>query len=556
MIGQVLNHRYEILDKIGEGGMAVTYRGRDGVLGRAVAIKVMRPELAADAEFLARFRREARAAAGITHEHIAGVYDSGNDGPYHYIVMEYVAGESLKARLTRQGPLALEEALRIAGETAEALEAAHSAGVVHRDIKPHNILVGPEGQVKVTDFGIARAMSSSSNTETGTIVGSVNYVSPEQARGDVVGPQSDVYSLGVTLFEMLIGRPPFDGGERLAVLHKHIYDQPPRLRELRPGLPAEVDSMVATCLEKELSRRFASARELLGYLAACPRTEQGVWRPGRGRWWRRAASAGGEAARRGRRRALAFGASAVVLAAVVAALTLWASTRVRGNLVRVPDLVGMSSAGAHEYLKRVRLEYRVVGRRESQEVEEGAVLSQDPPANAEVPPAVVVKVVLSEGFRNVVVPNATQMSVVQAKRNLEAAGLALGAVQEAYDDHVPATYVASTLPNPGARVVRGTEVDIVVSLGPRPSLPPGPPLPSAPRPAGEEKLEFTVPNDVGPGKVDVTVEVTDDKGRHTIYEGHHAAGEDIPTQTLPVNGPTTVRVLVNGQVRAERQYQP
>ena len=222
MIGQVLNDRYEILEKIGEGGMAVAYRGRDRVLGRAVAIKVMRPELAADGEFLARFRREARAAAGIIHEHIAAVYDTGSDGPYHYIVMEYVPGESLKARLQRGGPLPLEEALRIATATAEALEAAHSAGVIHRDIKPHNILLGSEGQVKVTDFGIARAMSGTGNTETGMILGSVNYVSPEQARGGAVGPQSDLYSLGVTLFEMLTGRPPFDGGERLAIVHKHI----------------------------------------------------------------------------------------------------------------------------------------------------------------------------------------------------------------------------------------------------------------------------------------------------------------------------------------------
>jgi beta-lactam-binding protein with PASTA domain/tRNA A-37 threonylcarbamoyl transferase component Bud32 len=551
MVGQVLNHRYEILDKIGEGGMAVTYRGRDRVLGRAVAIKVMRPELAADAEFLARFRREARAAAGITHAHIAGVHDTGSDGPYHYIVMEYVAGESLKTRLLREGPLPLEEALRIASETAEALEAAHSAGVVHRDIKPANILLGSEGEVKVTDFGIARAISSASNTETSTIMGTVNYVSPEQARGEAVGPQSDLYSLGVTLFEMLTGRPPFQGGERLAVLHQHIYDRPPRVRELRPGVPAEADSIVAHCLEKELSPRFASARELLGYLAACPRTEEGEWRPGRGRWRRPARAPG---APRTKRLALALGLSGVVLAGAVAALVLWASTQARTALVRVPDIVGMSNAAAQERLTRMRLEYRVVGRRESQEVEAGAVLSQDPPADAQVLPAAVVKVVLSEGPKSVVVPNVTQMSLAQARRNLEAASLAQGAVQEAYDDRVPAGYVASTLPHPGARVVRGTEVDLVVSLGSKPSLPPGPPLPAPPGRA--ERFEFTVPTDVGPGAVSVVVELADEHGRRTIYEGHHKAGEEIPTQTIYVAGSTTVRALVNGRVRAEQQYQP
>jgi serine/threonine-protein kinase len=555
VIGRVLNDRYEILDKIGEGGMAVTHRGRDRVLGRVVAIKVMKPELAADAGFLARFRREARAAAGITHEHIASVFDTGSDGPYHYIVMEYVAGESLKARLQREGLLPLDEALRIAAEAAEALEAAHSAGVVHRDIKPHNILLGPEGRVKVTDFGIARAMSSVGDSETGTIVGSVSYISPEQARGEAVGPQSDLYSLGTTLFEMLAGRPPFDGGERLAIVHKHIYDQPPRASELRPGLPAEVDSIIEVCLAKELSRRFASARELLGYLNACPRAEKAPWPPGRPRDQRRAPSlAPGDRGRRARRRTLIIASSALAFASLVAAATLWTSARVRGTTVRVPDVVGMSEAAAREYLNRAGLESRVVGHRESPEIEAGAVVTQDPPADRQVPPDAVVKLVLSEGPKTVTVPNVTQMSVSQAKRNLEAAGLTPGAVQQAYDDHVPATYVASTLPAPGSRVVRATEVDLMVSLGPKPVLPPGPPLPPQPS-EHQEKVEFMVPADVGSGEVTVTVEVKDDSGTRTIYEHRHRAGEAIPTQAVTVRAPTTVRILVDGEVRDERQYQ-
>jgi len=556
MIGQVLNERYEILSKIGEGGMAVTYRGRDRLLGRLVAVKVMRPELAADAEFLSRFRREARAAAGITHEHIASVYDTGSDGPYHYIVMEHVAGESLSARLQREGALPLEEALRIAAETAEALDAAHSAGVVHRDIKPHNILLGPEGRVKVTDFGIARAMSSTGNTETGTILGSMNYVSPEQARGDVVGPQSDIYSLGVTLFEMLTGRPPFDGGERLAIVHKHIYDQPRQASESRPGLPHEVDSLVSLCLEKDLSRRFASARELLSYIAACPRTERGIWPP---RWgparWRRTLGLG-RANWRLWRRALSLGFGILVLAGLVAAVTLWASARMKGTMVRVPDVVGMSGAAARAFVERAGLDCRVVGSRESEDVAAGAVLTQNPPADEQVMPGAVVKVVLSEGPKTMTVPNVTQMSVLQARRNLEAAGLKAGVEREAYDEKIPATYVASTLPAPGTRVIRDTAVDMVVSLGPRPVLPPGPPLPAQPGSGREEKLEFAVPADVGSGEVTVTVEVTDEQGRRVIYEQHHRAGDAIPPQAVVVRAPTTVRVLVNGQLRAEEHYRP
>jgi len=568
MVGQVLNDRYEILEKIGEGGMAVAYRGRDRVLGRVVAIKVMRPELAADQGFLARFRREARAAAGITHEHIAGVYDTGSDGPYHYIVMEYVDGESLKQRLRREGQLPLAEALRIATETAEALEAAHQAGVVHRDIKPHNILLSREGKVKVTDFGIAGAASSGAQPETSTIVGSVPYLSPEQARGNAAGPQADLYSLGVTLFEMLTGRPPFGGEDRMAILHKHIYDLPARVRELRPGLPHEADSIVGHCLEKDLSRRFASARELLGYLGACPRAEEAL----PGRWprptGRKVARAIGEVRRWAGRRALWAVVALVMLVSGGVGLGLWAAARSRAAMVQVPDVVGMSAAAARAYLQGMGLRYREVGSRPDDDVAAGSVLTQDPPANAAVGSGTVIKVVLSQGSSHVVVPNVTQMSVAQAQRNLEAAGLASGVVREGYDAQVPAGYVASTLPAPGTRVVPGTAVDMVVSMGPEPASlggapsPLGPPVPapSASKSASggrEETLSFVVPAEAGEeAEVEVVIEVLDHTGRHKIYQGLHRPGQRIPPQKITIIGPTTARILINGEVRAERQYLP
>jgi serine/threonine-protein kinase len=561
MLGQILNDRYEVLEKIGEGGMAIAYRGRDRVLGRTVAIKVMRPELAADAEFLSRFRREARAAAGVVHEHVAGVYDTGDDGSYHYIVMEYVEGESLRDRLRREGPLPLEEALRIATETAEALEAAHSVGVIHRDIKPHNILLGREGQVKVSDFGIARAMSAPQHTDTGRILGTANYVSPEQARGDVVGPQGDIYSLGATLFEMLIGRPPFDGGEPMATLHKHIYDRPPQPSALRPGLPHEVDSVIAHCLEKDLSRRFASARELRSYLLACPRTELVPWRRGLRRiGWRRALlEQTAAAAAWGRRRALWLGVMAVVIGALVVALASWSPGGGAPGMVRVPDVVGMASGAAQEYLEGEGLGYRQVGSRPHEDIAKGAVVSQDPRAGLVVPVASVVKVVLSTGPQQVGVPNVAEMSVAAARRNLEGAGLVAGDSREAYHATIPAGYVTGTLPAAGKRVLPGTKVDIVVSLGPQPSLPPGPALPRPPNtgPGREEIIAYTLPADLGAGQeARVKVQVTDDKGTRVIYEGAHKPGEAIPPQTLRITSPTTVRILVNDEPRWEESYLP
>jgi serine/threonine-protein kinase len=560
IVGQVLNERYEVLEKIGEGGMAVAYRGRDRILGRVVAIKVMRPELAADSAFLARFRREARAAAGVTHEHIASIYDTGNDRHFHYIVMEYVEGESLKERLRREGPLPLDEALRIAAEAAEALEAAHAVGVVHRDIKPHNILLGRDGTAKVTDFGLARAASFPGHQDTGAIVGSVHYLSPEQARGDAVGPQGDVYSLGATLFEMLTGRPPFTDGDRLAVLHKHIYDRPAHPSELRPGLPAEVDSVVAHCLEKDLSKRFASAREVVRYLAACPRSEAA----GVGPWRRRLplgrlGSSAASAAAWVRQRAVWIALVAVVLIGVVNGLSYWAAARARTEMVAVVDVVGMSASGARQVLTQSGLRYREAGSSSSEKVSAGRVLSQDPAAGLDAATGTVVKVVLSSGPSHIIVPNVTQMSLPQARRNIEDVGLMGGVAQEAHDEAVPAGYVAGTLPAAGAEVVRGTTVDLIVSLGPEPlaATAPSTTAPPAAGSAREERLSYVVPADAtADGEVLVAVDVTDDDGTRRLYEGRHRPGDRIPAQRIRVVGATTARILVDGEVKATRHYRP
>jgi serine/threonine-protein kinase len=560
IVGRVLNERYEVLERIGEGGMAIAYRGRDRVLGRVVAIKIMRPELATDSAFLARFRREARAAAGITHEHIAGVYDSGSDGSYHYIVMEHVEGESLRDRLRREGPLPLREALRIATETAEALEAAHQAGVVHRDIKPSNILLGQEGQVKVTDFGIARAASGASQTDTSAVLGTVSYISPEQARGEAVGPQGDVYSLGATLFETLTGKPPFNGGDRIAILHKHVYDRAPRPSDLRPGLHIEVDSIVAHCLEKDLSRRFASARELISYLVPCPRAEDASLLAGaKGRFRRAIIGRASPSARRLHRVAIGLLIALVVLGAVVIGITQYASARGRAAMVRTPDVVGMSEATARELLGSVDLVCRTIGHRASDDFQRGTVLTQDPTSGIDVRSGTVVKVVLSQGPSHVIVPVVTQMSLAQAQLNLQADGLEAGEVHERYDDEVPAGYVASTWPAAGARVIGGTAVDIVLSLGPEPKVPTGPTLPGPPPgDAGrEEILNYVVPADASAdGDVSVVVVVEDEEGRRTIYEGRHRPSAKIPPQTIHVKSATRARIYVDEKLRAERQYLP
>ncbi|HEU4323825.1 MAG TPA: protein kinase, partial [Roseiflexaceae bacterium] len=264
---KTLNQRYELERKIGEGGMARVYRGRDLRLNRPIAVKVLHPHYSADSNFLARFHHEAQAAANLRHSNVVDVYDVGQDGDIHYIVMEFVDGQDLKALILQEGPLPIEQAVLIARAVAEGLDAAHRVGLIHRDIKPQNIIVGADGQVKITDFGIAKSGLSTSATETGVIFGTADYLSPEQARGQTATAQSDVYALGVTLFEMLTGRLPFGGESSIAVAMQHVSEEPPPPSMFNPRIPQQLEALVLRALSKDPARRPASAREFAQLLA-------------------------------------------------------------------------------------------------------------------------------------------------------------------------------------------------------------------------------------------------------------------------------------------------
>ncbi len=261
----LLGGRYRLLERIATGGMGTVWEAEDTVLHRRVALKILSESLSSDEQFIERFRREARAAAGLSHPSVAGVFDYGVDDDVHFIVMELIAGETLAASLAR-GKLPWEEAVRIAERVADALEEAHKAGVVHRDVKPGNIMLTDGGGVKVMDFGIAAAAWAVPITVSGSTMGTATYISPEQAAGHRATPASDVYSLGVVVYEMLAGRPPFAGSSPVAVAAAHVHDQPPPLRTLAPGVPEHVAAVVHHALAKDPAARHASAREFADLL--------------------------------------------------------------------------------------------------------------------------------------------------------------------------------------------------------------------------------------------------------------------------------------------------
>jgi serine/threonine protein kinase len=382
----LLGNRYRLGERIAAGGMGAVYRAVDETLGRQVAVKALRRELADDPTFLERFRREARAAAGLSHPGVAGVYDYGELGGQPFIVMELVEGETLAERVAARGRLPWREAFAIGEQVAAALAAAHAHGLVHRDVKPANILLGRDGRAKVTDFGIAQAAQTATLTRTGMVLGSANYVAPEQAKGGHVGPAADLYSLGCVLFEAVTGETPYRGGNAVAIATQHVSAPVPDPRERRPELPPEAAEPIIRALQKQPAGRFPSGAAMAAALAAA-RHEDGATRvlpapildldpPGPLRTPPASGGvAGGSAPRSRRIRPAAVGAL-VVVALVLLAWPLFSDESPTGSLaepsprartpgggssagravVAVPAVVGLEVGEAKRRLRALGLE--------------------------------------------------------------------------------------------------------------------------------------------------------------------------------------------------------
>ncbi|WP_313641276.1 Stk1 family PASTA domain-containing Ser/Thr kinase [Paenibacillus sp.] len=269
MIGHELGGRYQVIERIGGGGMALVYRAHDILLNRNVAIKVLRNQFVHDEEFIRRFRREAQSAASLSHPNVVSIYDVGQEDEIHYIVMEYIDGKNLNEIIKERAPLQVDESVRIASQICDALDHAHQNQIIHRDIKPHNILIGRNGRVKVTDFGIARAVTSTTITQTGSVIGSVHYFSPEHAKGVSTGEKSDLYSLGIVLYQMLTGSLPFLGESPISVALKHLQEEFEEPRLLNPLIPQSVENVILRSMRKNPEERYQSAKQMLQDLETC-----------------------------------------------------------------------------------------------------------------------------------------------------------------------------------------------------------------------------------------------------------------------------------------------
>ena len=461
-IGQIVKERYEILEILGEGGMAFVYKARDTQLERFVAIKTLKPNYVNQNTFVERFRREAQTAANLNHPNIVQIFDWGIDEE-PYFVMEYIEGNTLTSIISKNRTISLSDILFIGSQVSSGLHAAHMKGLVHRDIKPGNIMITPDGKVKVTDFGIVSLQNEESDiTKTGSILGTASYISPEQAQGKPVSIESDLYSLGTVLYELIAGRPPFSGDSPIATATKHLTDKPEKLSTFRRDLPKGVENAVMKLLEKATYDRYRSAEDLRATLLQQRKNLQA------------------EQTRENLvdltnpKIKLRFTLPALLISIALVAGTIWTLGRVFDGLpadggaptvVEIPDLTGSEQAQA--LLDLQNLGFRVgIENAADPVVPAGAVIRTQPTANTVTNPDTLVTIIVSVGPEAFPIPYVLDLETERAIYVIEESGFAVGQTLEVNDDTVPRGFVISQNPVAGTKMGPDSKVDLVISAGP------------------------------------------------------------------------------------------
>jgi beta-lactam-binding protein with PASTA domain/predicted Ser/Thr protein kinase len=495
---RLLSERYELGEVLGYGGMAEVHRGLDTRLGRDVAVKVLRADLARDPQFQMRFRREAQNAAALNHPAIVAVYDTGEVqsefGPLPYIVMEYVDGQTLREIVKTEGPMTQQQVVEVMADVCAALDFSHRHNIIHRDVKPANIMINHAGAVKVMDFGIARALGEGQNvTQTAAVIGTAQYLSPEQARGEAVDARSDVYAAGCVLFELLTGDPPFTGDTPVAVAYQHVREEPRRPSEVNPSIPSALDAVVLKALSKNPLNRYQSAAEMRSDLVRV-RNGQSPMAPlvmsEDERTAMLAASPAGAQTRRinGRhttpppsdgyddyydeRPRRSAGKVIGVVAAVLVALSLvgFVAYQVLSGprapeRVEVPAVAGLTENDARTQIQAAGLRLGEPQRRESSVEQNGQVLETTPPIGTEVDERTVISLIVGSGPANVRVPRLEGLTLAEATAELEKAGLKLGgqSEQETGNSQLVSKVIGST-PEAGESAEGGASVTVIIGI--------------------------------------------------------------------------------------------
>ena len=461
-IGQIIKERYEIVEVLGEGGMAFVYKAIDKQLKRNVAIKTLKPNYVNQEKFVDRFRREAQTAANLNHPNIVQIFDWGiEDEPY--FVMEYIEGNTLTSIISSNRTVGLNDILYIGSQVANGLKEAHKHGLVHRDIKPGNIMITPDGKVKVTDFGIVSLQNEESDiTKTGAVLGTASYISPEQAQGKPVSFESDLYSLGTVLYELIAGEPPFTGDSPIATATKHLTDKPEKLSNYRKDIPKALENAVLKLLEKRPSERFKSAEDLRALLLQQRKQIQinqtqenlvDLTNP---------------------KIKFRFTLPALIVSIALVFGTVWTLSNVfdglpvdggAPTLVEIPDLTGSEQAQALNDLQSLGFIVGIENAADSS-VPEGFVITTQPPANTITNPDTLVTIIVSVGPEAFPVPYVVNLEIARGVYVIKESGFQVGQQIEINDDNIPRGFIISQNPVAGTKMSPDSTVDLVISSGP------------------------------------------------------------------------------------------
>ena len=461
-IGQIIKERYEITQLLGEGGMSYVYKAIDKQLQRTVAIKTLKPNYVEQEKFVERFKREAQTAANLNHPNIVQIFDWGiGDEPF--FVMEYIEGNTLTSIIANKRTISMNDILFIGAQVSSGLQAAHSKGLVHRDIKPGNIMITPEGKVKVTDFGIVSLQNEESDiTKTGSILGTASYISTEQAQGKPVSKESDLYSLGTVLYELITGRPPFEGDTPIATATKHITDKPEKLSTYRANIPKGIENAVLKLLHKYPKDRFKNAEDLRAVLLQQKTQLQAIQ------------TQENLVDLTSPKIKYRFTLPALIISLSIVVGTIWTLTRIFDGLpvdggtqvvVEVPDLTGSSQTEALNDLQSLGFKVGIENSAHP-DVPEGSVIRTQPPANTSTNPDTLVTIIVSVGPEAYPIPYVVDLETERAIYVIEESGFTIGQKIEVNDDNVPIGFIISQNPMAGKKMGPGSTVDLVISSGP------------------------------------------------------------------------------------------
>ncbi|WP_420852018.1 Stk1 family PASTA domain-containing Ser/Thr kinase [Pelotomaculum isophthalicicum] len=548
MIGKLLGNRYEIMEQLGGGGMAIVYKGRDTILNRLVTIKVLRPEFTSDEDFVKRFRREAQAIASLSHPNIVSIYDVGRVDAVDYLVMEYVEGDNLKNLIRLHGPLTPVRAAQIARQISEALEHAHENDIVHRDVKPQNVLITRDGRAKLTDFGIARGATAATLTQTDTIMGSVHYLSPEQARGENTGPRSDIYSLGVVLYEMVTGALPFQGDTPVGVALKHIQDEPPRPSLLNPAVPLGLEKVIAQAMAKSPSGRYETARQMAQELEDISGT--GIKDTPRSdpvdefatRVIPTVRGVAGDIQpvdreARGKKRSYGWLWAALIILGVFAAGAAAYQFYFNVKEVTMPYVVGKTLDEAKSILldRGIKSKNINVTRSNNPDVPADNVIAQDPTAGTRIKVNRYVTLNVSQGAEQRTVPSVIGQKLSDAISVINKNDLNVAEpVQEKYSDTYVQGVVMEQEPKPGDKLAKGSAVVLYVSMGKQPMTHKVPDLTGLTVEKAKAELE----------KLKLILDENITRVKSTSYFSGHVITQ-IPAKDTEVQEGSTVKVTVS-----------